>query len=65
MFYDSEKVLEFYQNLPEIDAIRNNYATKTFFKQSLAYFIFLVILTAGKFLGKFLEIFFYNNFNLK
>ena len=52
MFYESEKVLEFYETLPAIETIRDRYATLTFFKQTSVYFVFLILLTAGKILKR-------------
>jgi len=51
LFQNTASVLEFYENIPEIMAMRNNFANTEFVKQIFLFFLFLIILTAVGVMG--------------
>ena len=48
LYYETDKVLDWYQERPEIDRIRERFAMMTFVKESIGYLVFLILLTTGK-----------------
>ena len=47
MFGETQKVLKFYETLPDVERYRHGFARKTFYKESWLYFVFLILLTYG------------------